>query len=404
MGLDRSRNVEPATYNVKRLKEKPIPVNTETENTSSSSSIDAITDSEQIVETTANTATDGVAESLVATNRSINSRPLRVVVRRLTEKEIQTISETENTSNSSSNEITATNVIAKDIADFVGENNEGSTADSMTEVLVNLVPISEPDTGNLLDANKTIVSTQMAEIPNIENVQLISTTRESESTSSLNNGINDEAIAEDTTALMENSNEDIASDSVNEDLIDFESICSPTVESAQDLNMTMVQSQNLLPSEVNTQTAVASTLGLENVADRSNSASPSIDNMIVATTSTPSIENPIDSTADTDTSADNIREKETNTLSEDGVFPEIKNEAVIVEPSLNMEEILSVMDVEEVVIIDDDVQFTIGSAGIAMPIQVTSKSMVKRENDVVSGNMPFNESVSKIFFHSLNIA
>lgn len=43
---------------------------------------------------------------------------------------------------------------------------------------------------------------------------------------------------------------------------------------------------------------------------------------------------------------------------------------------------------------DDDVVITISKKGFGKPIKVTSEGLIKHENDLVSGDMPFSETVS----------
>lgn len=43
---------------------------------------------------------------------------------------------------------------------------------------------------------------------------------------------------------------------------------------------------------------------------------------------------------------------------------------------------------------DDDVVIFIGKSGVPKPMQTTGDFLVKRENDIISGNIAFNERVS----------
>lgn len=251
MGLDRGRNVEPATYNAKRLKEKPIPANTEAGNTSSSNSNNITADSPHIVETTANSV------------RARNVKPFSTIVKRMTAIATNNNSEAENTSNDVSN----TDHIVKDTVDFVGGNDEQSAEDSSTEIL-NCVPVFSPDIGNPQDVNKTIDYSQNTMPANIESISTHSVT-ENRSDSGLNNTISwsDKVAVGNTTDLTHKNNENVADDSVIEDVVEFEPISSPAVESVQDQNLTIVQNQNVLPIAINTQIALASRVRSDDVVE-----------------------------------------------------------------------------------------------------------------------------------------
>lgn len=62
----------------------------------------------------------------------------------------------------------------------------------------------------------------------------------------------------------------------------------------------------------------------------------------------------------------------------------------------NADEIISVLEESHEEIYDDDVLMTY--IKFPMPVPSTTKGLMKREGDVVSGNLPFNNSVSNISF------
>lgn len=43
---------------------------------------------------------------------------------------------------------------------------------------------------------------------------------------------------------------------------------------------------------------------------------------------------------------------------------------------------------------DDDITFIVSSRGFAMPYHSTTEGLIKRQNDPVSGNVAFSETVS----------
>lgn len=74
---------------------------------------------------------------------------------------------------------------------------------------------------------------------------------------------------------------------------------------------------------------------------------------------------------------------------------EVKAEkSVCVMPSVFLEEFGELFAEKESIPIDDDITIIISNNKIPMPIAVTQEDLVKRQNDWLSGNLPFNDSVS----------
>lgn len=64
--------------------------------------------------------------------------------------------------------------------------------------------------------------------------------------------------------------------------------------------------------------------------------------------------------------------------------------------SANNEAMDQLLEEQEEIPCDEDVQIIVGPSGIPQPMQVTTDDLVKRENDAMSGNIPFNTSVSQL--------
>lgn len=76
---------------------------------------------------------------------------------------------------------------------------------------------------------------------------------------------------------------------------------------------------------------------------------------------------------------------------------EVKAEkSVCVMQPVFLEEFGELFAEKESILIDDDITIVISNNTIPMPIKVTQEDLVKRQNDWLSGNLPFNYSVSTL--------
>lgn len=62
----------------------------------------------------------------------------------------------------------------------------------------------------------------------------------------------------------------------------------------------------------------------------------------------------------------------------------------------NTTEIEELLDEAEEIYCNEDIIMTIGQGGVPKPFFATAEDIIKRENDKMSGNIPFNWSVSLI--------
>lgn len=66
-------------------------------------------------------------------------------------------------------------------------------------------------------------------------------------------------------------------------------------------------------------------------------------------------------------------------------------------------ELFQFLATEEQIVIDDDLTMTIFNNEVPMPVKTTEKDLKKRIHDWLSVNLPFNDTVSKMFIVNLNI-
>lgn len=58
-----------------------------------------------------------------------------------------------------------------------------------------------------------------------------------------------------------------------------------------------------------------------------------------------------------------------------------------------LQEVLNTVFVEQ---IDDDITITYGNNSFGAPFKVTAERLIKRQNDIVSGNIPYTQTVSRL--------
>lgn len=123
------------------------------------------------------------------------------------------------------------------------------------------------------------------------------------------------------------------------------------------------------------------------------------------------VENPIEQTEEQTHSSRNSTECDTrgdtqNDLAEieaenniENLEMEIKSE-VLLEPSeASKVQLINIIDAQYIEIDDaendkDDIVICVGSKGFGAPFKMTSSCLIKRENDLLSGDTPFNTNVS----------
>lgn len=79
--------------------------------------------------------------------------------------------------------------------------------------------------------------------------------------------------------------------------------------------------------------------------------------------------------------------------------PDVKPEAMPLYGINNQSDLINILDDSETIeIIDDDMTITIGRKGFGKPIETTTVGLIKRQNDIVTGNLAYNEvSILLIF-------
>lgn len=56
-------------------------------------------------------------------------------------------------------------------------------------------------------------------------------------------------------------------------------------------------------------------------------------------------------------------------------------------------EIMDLLEDKEIVVVNDEITITIDSGGMPQPIKTTMDGLIKREDDMVSSDIPFNVTV-----------
>lgn len=88
--------------------------------------------------------------------------------------------------------------------------------------------------------------------------------------------------------------------------------------------------------------------------------------------------------------------------------PDVPHGAIKCEPVLLMEpcssnrkqlnDLLETAVIEEV---DDDMTIIVGNKSFGAPFQTTAENLIKRENDPISGSVPYNNTVSSFIYMNM---
>lgn len=66
--------------------------------------------------------------------------------------------------------------------------------------------------------------------------------------------------------------------------------------------------------------------------------------------------------------------------------------------SSNLNELYNLLNSHVIEEVDDEMTIIYGSKGFGLPYKTTDENLIKRENDPISGNMAFTQTVSKLVF------
>lgn len=81
----------------------------------------------------------------------------------------------------------------------------------------------------------------------------------------------------------------------------------------------------------------------------------------------------------------------------------IKCEPVLLmEPcSSNRKQLNDLLETAVIEEVDDEMTIIVGSKGFGAPFQTTAENLIKRENDPISGNVPYNNTVSNFIYMNM---